>query len=115
MYDAPQRCLFFTFALSKPLQGGGDVYEVRLSLAGTAGPIRLVVSDESGPEGGSLLTQDVLPVDLQPGEPSVLGFDGPAQLECGSRGVLGDLKLQACDEWGNLAEATFEVRCSQDI
>ncbi|GBF97420.1 hypothetical protein Rsub_09586 [Raphidocelis subcapitata] len=91
-------------------QAGCDACVVKLFLAGPVGAVRLAVRDEAGPEGGSLLAPDELTVTLAPGPPAALAFDGPSQLQCGTRGVLGDLRLRAVDAWANLAEsAAFEV------
>ncbi|KAG2443092.1 hypothetical protein HYH02_009506 [Chlamydomonas schloesseri] len=83
---------------------GCEAYHVRLTLGGTAGPVKLVVRDSSGPGGESLLQPDALPVELQPGRPTSLAFDGPQQLRCGARGALGDLSVRVTDDWGNLVE-----------
>eukprot|EP00198_Chlamydomonas_reinhardtii_P012225 XP_001701562.1 predicted protein [Chlamydomonas reinhardtii] len=83
---------------------GCEAYHVRLTLGGTAGPVKLLVRDSSGPGGESLLLPDALPVELQPGRPTSLAFDGPQQLRCGARGTLGDLSVRVTDDWGNLVE-----------
>lgn len=53
---------------------GCEAYHVRLTLGGTAGPVKLLVRDSSGPGGESLLLPDALPVELQPGRD--IGKDG---------------------------------------
>jgi hypothetical protein len=62
------------------------------------------VRDSSGPDGTSLLKEDSLPLELLPGPASVLAFEGPSELASGSRGLLGQLAVTACDDWGNVVE-----------
>ncbi|GIL94923.1 hypothetical protein Vretimale_1033 [Volvox reticuliferus] len=85
-------------------QSGCEVYRVRLALGGTVGPVKLVVRDEQGPGGESLLQPDELPVELHAGQPTTLAFDGPQQLQCGTGGYLGELRVRVTDDWGNLVE-----------
>lgn len=35
----------------------------------------------------------------------MLTFDGPQQLQCGTRGCLGELRVRVTDDWGNLVES----------
>lgn len=65
---------------------------------------RCNVRDSSGPDGTSLLKEDSLPLELLPGPASVLAFEGPSELASGSRGLLGQLAVTACDDWGNVVE-----------
>ncbi|KAI8466921.1 MAG: hypothetical protein J3K34DRAFT_524164 [Monoraphidium minutum] len=91
-------------------QEGTDVCVSKLWLAGPVGRVSLSVRDDKGEDGASRLTPDELAVTLTPGPPAALAFDGPAQLTCGTRGVLGDLRLRVLDNWANLADtAAFEV------
>jgi hypothetical protein len=46
----------------------------------------------------------VLPLELLPGPASMLVFEGPGELQVGSRGRLGQLSAMACDDWGNVVE-----------
>lgn len=67
-------------------------------------------SDQAGKDGASLLAEDELPIELLPGAPSILSFIGAPTRECGPRGVLGEVEVQALDGWSNLVTgATFEV------
>ncbi|GLC56261.1 hypothetical protein PLESTB_001085700 [Pleodorina starrii] len=86
-------------------QSGCEVYRVRLALGGTVGPVKLVARDTQGPGGESLLQPDELPVELHAGQPTTLAFDGPQQLQCGTRGCLGELRVRVTDDWGNLVES----------
>lgn len=91
-------------------QPRGPVFVVRLSLGGTAAPVKLMVRDECGPSGGTSLCEDCLPLELSPGPAAMLAFEGPNQLACGTRGLLGELHVRACDAFGNVVEAAgFEV------
>jgi hypothetical protein len=38
------------------------------------------------------------------GRPTTLAFDGPQQLQCGTRGCLGELRVRVTDDWDNLVE-----------
>lgn len=51
------------------------------------------------------LKEDEVVLDLAPGPPSMLAFDGPQTLQCGTRGVLGDLAVRVTDDWGNTVDA----------
>ncbi|GLI61005.1 hypothetical protein VaNZ11_003267, partial [Volvox africanus] len=85
-------------------QSGCEVYRVRLALGGTVGHVKLVVRDNQGPGGESLLQPDELPVELHAGQPTTLAFDGPQQLQCGTGGYLGELRVRVTDDWGNLVD-----------
>ncbi|KXZ46758.1 hypothetical protein GPECTOR_41g723 [Gonium pectorale] len=84
--------------------GDCEVYHVRLALGGSRGPVTLRVCDAQGPGGESLLAPDELPLELTPGRPTCLAFDGPQQLQCGTRGILGELRAVVTDDWGNQVE-----------
>jgi hypothetical protein len=54
---------------------------------------------------------DELALELLPGPAAALVADCPAQLECGTRGLLDSLPIKVVDAYGNLAEGcAFEVR-----
>jgi hypothetical protein len=92
-------------------QGGADVCIAKIWLAGPCpAPIRLKVRDRAGAAGASLLAEDELPLGLRPGKAAALLFDAPAEIETGTRGGLGDLRVRCVDGWGNLVEsAAIEV------
>lgn len=70
-------------------QDGGGAYEITLSLGGTAGPVKLTVKDEGGAEGGSRLAPDCLALELQPGPPAAMAFEGPALRSTTTKGTQG--------------------------
>ncbi|GFR47072.1 hypothetical protein Agub_g8759, partial [Astrephomene gubernaculifera] len=90
---------------------GNEFYQVQMVLGGSAGDVKLLVRDTQGPGGESLLSPDELPVVLLPGRPTTLAFDGPQQLQCGSRASLGDLRVRVTDDWGNPVEALGAGGC----
>lgn len=90
-------------------EDGSEVYSVRLRLRGNPGSVHLHIKDEGGENGSSKLTSDCLDVVLEAGLPSCLMFDAPNKLDCGMRSVLGQLRVKATDNFGNLTPANFEV------
>lgn len=67
-YDTCLRAEHCASSLLCPQQSGCEVYRVRMALGGSVGPVKLVVRDDQGPGGESLLRPDELPVELHAGE-----------------------------------------------
>ena len=96
-------------------EDGSEVFMVKLRLGGNPGTIHLQVKDEEGDNGTSKLAADCLDVLLEAGPPSCLMFDAPSLLDCGMRSTLSELRIKATDEYGNPAQASFEVSPSLSI
>lgn len=92
-------------------QGNEALYCVRLTMSGPSGPVNITVKDEGGENGASLLGEDCLTVDLRPGPPTALAFEGPSLVQCGMRSALGTLRIGLRDASGFPSAATdsFEV------
>lgn len=96
------------------VQGNEEVYTVRLAMSGHPGEVKIRVQDGSGVGGASLLGEDCLTVDLRPGPPAALAFEGPASVECGTRAVLGNVEVVLRDAAGYPTKSTetFELLLS---
>lgn len=85
--------------------------QIKLSVSGPPGTFSVQVSDVNPDSNGSTMTSDTLTLDLLPGSPAALSFEGPTLIECGTRAALGTLDITICDASGHLTKAmeTFEV------
>ena len=87
-----------------------------MRVGGNPGTVHLHVQDTAAEGGTSKLQTDCLDINLEPGPPTCLMFDGPAQLTCGTRSCLGELRVKATDDYGNLAtKHSFEVQSALDL
>lgn len=77
---------------------------MRMALAGCPGKVTIQVRDEA-----EALKGDSLQLEMRAGPPTTLAVDGPATLECATRACLQQLRVKACDCFGNLTDASFEV------
>ena len=85
------------------------MFSVRMKIRGNPGRVHLHIKDRDGEDGASKLAADCLMVTLEAGPPTCLMFDAPNKLDCGMRSLLGELRVKATDNFGNLAPASFEV------
>ena len=87
-----------------------------MRVGGNPGTVHLHVQDTAAEDGTSKLQTDCLDINLEPGPPTCLMFDGPAQLTCGTRSCLGELRVKATDDYGNLAtKHSFEARPALEL
>ena len=94
-------------------QGSEEVFTIRMAVSGHPGEVKFRVRDTSQGEEDkrSLLGEDSLTVELRPGPPSALAFNGAASVECGTRAVLGHVEIVLRDAGGYPTKSTetFEV------
>lgn len=90
-------------------QGGHDIYLVHMTVTGHPGAIQVTVKDTSGPAGESLLNSDTLTLELRPGNPTRLTFEGPPSISCSTRSLLGPLEVKLCDSSGYPTTATESI------
>lgn len=50
------------------LKGGDEMYNVRMKVSGQLGNFSIHIQDEGGADGSSSLTEDILPLELIPGD-----------------------------------------------
>lgn len=92
-------------------QGSEEVYNVRMTVGGHPGEVKIKVCDSAASDKSSLLLEDCLTIDLRAGPPAALAFKGAASMECGTRAVLGNVEVVLRDAAGYPTKATetFEI------
>lgn len=90
-------------------QGGHDIYLVHMTVTGHPGALQVTVKDCNGDDGESLLNSDTITLDLLPGNPARLIFEGPTTISCSTRSLLGPLEVKLCDSSGYPTTATESI------
>jgi hypothetical protein len=92
-------------------QGSEKVYNVRMTVGGHPGEVKIKVRDSANSDKSSLLDEDCLTVDLRAGLPAALAFEGAGSIECGTRAMLGNVEVVLRDAAGYPTKATetFEI------